>query len=197
MIGIKKDPRILPSRGSSPLSPLYVVRGTRSSNRQGDGREIRRIEQYWPKSRIIGRGNRWDLSELHCTISSQILTQALSSPALYPHELCLCLVMSLTLTCIGFYTVSTTSSNQLILGPFHGKPACQTIAFGRGVCGTAAAEKRIIRVHDVKNFPGHIACDGESISEIVVPITSEGNVSSISVHLRIALAYCGEACCHH
>lgn len=57
-----------------------------------------------------------------------------------------------------------------MLGPFHGKPACQTIAFGRGVCGVAANEQRTVRVDDVRKFPGHIACDDGSRSEIVVPI---------------------------
>ena len=78
----------------------------------------------------------------------------------------------------GFYTLDPTSKakDRLILGPFHGRPACQTIAFGRGVCGTAAAEEKVVRVHDVREFPGHIACDGESRSEIVVPITVDGKV---------------------
>jgi len=58
----------------------------------------------------------------------------------------------------------------LILGPFHGKVACQTIGFGRGVCGTAAATRETQLVPDVEKFPGHIACDGASQSEIVVPI---------------------------
>ncbi|KAK4248788.1 GAF domain-like protein [Corynascus novoguineensis] len=74
----------------------------------------------------------------------------------------------------GFYTLDQTSPPsrpQLILGPFQGKVACQTIAFGRGVCGTAAAEARTQLVADVDAFPGHIACDGDSRSEIVVPIS--------------------------
>jgi len=62
---------------------------------------------------------------------------------------------------------------QLILGPFQGKVACQTILFGRGVCGTAAATQKTQLVHDVDEFPGHIACDGASRSEIVVPILVE------------------------
>ena len=74
--------------------------------------------------------------------------------------------------CSGFYTIDATSATpQLILGPFHGKPACQTIAFGRGVCGTAASSQASQLVADVEAFPGHIACDAESRSEVVVPIT--------------------------
>ena len=78
----------------------------------------------------------------------------------------------------GFYTVDPLHPSQLILGPFQGKVACQTIAFGRGVCGTAAAKKKNIRVRDVEEFPGHIGCDGESKSEIVVPVLFDGQVSS-------------------
>lgn len=76
----------------------------------------------------------------------------------------------------GFYVLDATSPPahpSLILGPFHGKVACQTIAFGRGVCGTAAASRETQLVADVDAFPGHIACDGDSRSEIVVPITVE------------------------
>ena len=78
----------------------------------------------------------------------------------------------------GFYVLDTsnTSRDQLILGPFQGKVACQTIAFGRGVCGTAAAKVQTQLVPDVEAFPGHIACDGESRSEIVVPVVREGKV---------------------
>lgn len=67
----------------------------------------------------------------------------------------------------GFYLFK---ENQLILGPFQGKPACIRIAMGRGVCGTAAQKREAIMVQDVHQFPGHIACDGASASEIVVPI---------------------------
>ena len=78
----------------------------------------------------------------------------------------------------GFYVLDTSNTNrdQLILGPFQGKVACQTIAFGRGVCGTAAAKAETQLVPDVDAFPGHIACDGESRSEIVVPVVREGKV---------------------
>ncbi|CAK7204089.1 hypothetical protein SEUCBS139899_006842 [Sporothrix eucalyptigena] len=78
----------------------------------------------------------------------------------------------------GFYMADRKEG--LILGPFHGKVACQTIALGRGVCGTAAASKKTVRVEDVNQFPGHIACDSASRSEIVVPIvTDEGKLVAI------------------
>ncbi|KAG6054653.1 hypothetical protein E4U16_006486 [Claviceps sp. LM84 group G4] len=74
----------------------------------------------------------------------------------------------------GFYVLDPSSTKpQLILGPFQGKVACQTIAFGRGVCGAAAASQQTQLVADVDKFPGHIACDSDSKSEIVVPILVE------------------------
>lgn len=73
----------------------------------------------------------------------------------------------------GFYVADPKDPSQLILGPFQGKVACQTIKIGRGVCGTAAGTKLTQLVPDVEKFPGHIACDGETKSEIVVPIVDE------------------------
>ncbi len=67
----------------------------------------------------------------------------------------------------GFYFLK---DGELVLGPFQGKPACVRIALGRGVCGTAAARRETLVVADVHAFPGHIACDGASNSEIVVPL---------------------------
>jgi L-methionine (R)-S-oxide reductase len=67
----------------------------------------------------------------------------------------------------GFYLYK---SGELVLGPFQGKPACVRIAIGKGVCGTAAARRATVVVEDVHAFPGHIACDSASNSEIVVPL---------------------------
>ena len=69
----------------------------------------------------------------------------------------------------GFYLVEPRSGD-LVLGPFQGKPACVRIPVGRGVCGTAAARRETVLVRDVHDFPGHIACDAASNSEVVVPI---------------------------
>jgi L-methionine (R)-S-oxide reductase len=69
----------------------------------------------------------------------------------------------------GFYFLK---DGELVVGPFQGKPACVRIALGRGVCGTAAAERRTVLVPDVEAFPGHIACDAASRSEIVIPLVS-------------------------
>ena len=70
----------------------------------------------------------------------------------------------------GFYWMS---AGGLVLGPFQGKPACVRIALGKGVCGTAASERKTIVVPDVNEFPGHIACDSASRSEIVVPLMKD------------------------
>ncbi|MCC3374608.1 GAF domain-containing protein [Cohnella sp. REN36] len=70
---------------------------------------------------------------------------------------------------VGFYLLE---GGELVLGPFQGLPACVRIPLGRGVCGTSAARGETIRVPDVHQFPGHIACDAASQSEIVVPLRS-------------------------
>jgi L-methionine (R)-S-oxide reductase len=71
----------------------------------------------------------------------------------------------------GFYLLK---EGELVVGPFQGKPACVRIALGKGVCGTAAAKRETIVVPDVEAFPGHIACDSASRSEIVVPLLKSG-----------------------
>ena len=77
----------------------------------------------------------------------------------------------------GFYWLK---DGGLVLGPFQGKPACVRIALGRGVCGTAAQSRRTVVVPDVHAFPGHIACDSASESEIVVPVTSrDGRLAGV------------------
>ena len=75
----------------------------------------------------------------------------------------------------GFYFLK---GRELVLGPFQGKPACVRIALGAGVCG-AAAEGRTVLVPDVHRFPGHIACDGASNSELVVPLHADGGVVGV------------------
>lgn len=76
----------------------------------------------------------------------------------------------------GFYLMR---EGALVLGPFQGKPACIRIALGKGVCGTAAGTGRTQRVENVHEFPGHIACDCASNSEIVVPICHAGQVVAV------------------
>ena len=70
----------------------------------------------------------------------------------------------------GFYVVDPAKGDELVVGPYQGTLGCLRIAFGRGVCGTAAVERRTVIVPDVDAFPGHIACDSRSRSEIVVPV---------------------------
>ena len=76
----------------------------------------------------------------------------------------------------GFYRAI---GNDLVLGPFVGRPACIRIAFGAGVCGTAAASGKTQLVEDVHAFPGHIACDAASRSELVVPVLRDGAVVAV------------------
>lgn len=76
----------------------------------------------------------------------------------------------------GFYL---TEGETLVLGPFQGKTACVEIPFGKGVCGTAAVSRQTVRVENVHEFPGHIACDCASNSEIVVPIVVGGAVVGV------------------
>ncbi|PSV19321.1 Free methionine-(R)-sulfoxide reductase [Photobacterium leiognathi subsp. mandapamensis] len=72
---------------------------------------------------------------------------------------------------VGFYLLK---DNELVLGPFQGKPACVRIPVGKGVCGTAVKDNKVQRVDDVHAFPGHIACDAVSQSEIVIPLNVRG-----------------------
>lgn len=76
----------------------------------------------------------------------------------------------------GFYFMK---GGELVLGPFQGKPACVRIAVGKGVCGTAVARRETMLVADVHAFPGHIACDSASNSELVVPLIKAGEVKGV------------------
>ncbi|GAA4755266.1 GAF domain-containing protein [Sphingomonas daechungensis] len=76
----------------------------------------------------------------------------------------------------GFYR---NVDGELVLGPFQGRPACIRIPFGTGVCGAAAASHEVQRVDDVHAFPGHIACDAASASELVVPIVRDGKLIAV------------------
>ena len=76
----------------------------------------------------------------------------------------------------GFYR---NVDGELVLGPFQGRPACIRIKFGEGVCGTAAATQQVQRIDDVHAFPGHIACDSASNSELVLPIVRDGELIAV------------------
>ncbi len=80
----------------------------------------------------------------------------------------------------GFYVIDPEKPEELVVGPYQGTLGCLRIAFGKGVCGTAAAERKTQIVDDVHAFPGHIACDSRSNSEIVVPVTdAEGRLIGV------------------
>lgn len=76
----------------------------------------------------------------------------------------------------GFYLMDRGS---LVVGPFQGKTACIRIEIGKGVCGTAVQQQKVVRVADVHAFPGHIACDASSRSEIVLPIWNKGRIAGV------------------
>lgn len=90
----------------------------------------------------------------------------------------------------GFYLLQR---DTLVLGPFQGKPACTRIPLGRGVCGTAAVRRETVIVPDVHAFPGHIACDSASRSEIVVPLIRDGELLGVLDLDSPQLARFGEA----
>lgn len=77
---------------------------------------------------------------------------------------------------VGFYLLE---ENQLVLGPFQGLPACVRIPLGKGVCGTSAERMETLLVKDVSQFPGHIACDAASKSEIVIPLLKDGTLIGV------------------
>lgn len=91
---------------------------------------------------------------------------------------------------VGFYLLK---NNKLYLGPFQGKIACTVIEIGKGVCGTSAEKKETIIVEDVNKFPGHIACDSASRSEIVVPLIYENKILGVldlDSYLLAAFNFC-------
>lgn len=95
---------------------------------------------------------------------------------------CLANIMAALKSEMGFYWVGCyfVKDNELVLGPFQGAVACSRIAFGKGVCGTAWKEQRVIIVDDVDKFPGHIVCNAASKSEIVLPAFNKaGNVALV------------------
>ncbi|MET0519365.1 MAG: GAF domain-containing protein [Burkholderiaceae bacterium] len=79
----------------------------------------------------------------------------------------------------GFYMVNASNDRELVLGPFQGKVACVRIAFERGVCGACARTQQLQLVEDVHAFPGHIACDSASRSELVLPVVADGRLRAV------------------
>jgi len=118
-------------------------------------------------------------SELYRDLASQLtgLLEGESDPiANAANTSALLFQMLPQLNWAGFYLMR---GEELVLGPFQGKPACVRIPVGRGVCGAAVARKQSVLVEDVHSFPGHIACDADSRSELVVPLIREGKVLGV------------------
>lgn len=91
---------------------------------------------------------------------------------------------------VGFYRIK---NGELLLGPFQGKPACVHIALGKGVCGTAVQQDATQIISDVHRFPGHIACDCESVSELVIPLRSEGKIVGVlDIDSPVSNRFCSE-----
>jgi L-methionine (R)-S-oxide reductase len=111
---------------------------------------------------------RW--AELHEQVQAVVAGER-SSTARFATAACMIKhAMGPRFSWVGFYVVDPESPRELVVGPYQGTLGCLRIAFGRGVCGTAAAEDRTLLVPDVHAFPGHIACDAASRSELVVPV---------------------------
>jgi L-methionine (R)-S-oxide reductase len=80
---------------------------------------------------------------------------------------------------VGFYFIDENNKSELVLGPFQGKVACTRLRIGKGVCGTSVERKKTLVVEDVSKFSGHIACDTESKSEIVIPVIKNEKVEAV------------------
>ncbi|MCH3925819.1 MAG: GAF domain-containing protein [Atopobiaceae bacterium] len=112
-------------------------------------------------------------------LREQIISIAEADPAWYCFLPNASALIYEELDCVSWAGFYLMKAGQLVLGPFQGKVACVHIPLGKGVCGTAAAEDAIQVVPDVHLFPGHIACDSDSQSEIVVPIHSKGKLVGV------------------
>ncbi|WP_431027532.1 GAF domain-containing protein [Lysinibacillus sp. LZ02] len=119
------------------------------------------------------------IQEQYITLSKQLdalLTDECDQIANLSNASALLNVFLSDINWVGFYLMK---ENELVLGPFQGLPACVRIPVGRGVCGTAVAQKETVVVADVHAFPGHIACDAASNSEIVIPLIKEDAVIGV------------------
>ena len=112
---------------------------------------------------------------LYQSINSQVVALIEDEPNLIANLANVSALLNLSLddiNWVGFYLLE--NEDTLVLGPFQGNPACVRIAVGKGVCGTAFEQKSTLRVEDVHQFEGHIACDAASNSEIVIPLVKDG-----------------------
>jgi GAF domain-containing protein len=118
-------------------------------------------------------------SELYATLAEQALALVDGEPDLIANLANVASLVYHTLPEVNWAGFYLLKDGELVLGPFQGKPACIRIAMGKGVCGTAAARRHSVVVGDVDAFDGHIACDGASRSEIVVPIVLDGTLLGV------------------
>ncbi|HET6565133.1 MAG TPA: GAF domain-containing protein [Xanthomonadales bacterium] len=122
------------------------------------------MEEQWKTASTLAAQARGLLS-----VDSDVIANAANLSALLFMEL-------ERINWVGFYFLQ---GEELLLGPFQGKPACVRIAVGRGVCGTAAQSRQTQRVADVEQFSGHIACDSASRSELVIPLLKNGELLGV------------------
>ncbi|KAI7868309.1 GAF domain-like protein [Spinellus fusiger] len=131
---------------------------------------ITQDQTYWVKSSVTTEQTTNTAKVTNLSNVSSLLYHGLSS---LPH------FQEKPINWAGFYVTDPRDSTRLVLGPFQGKVACTMIPFGKGVCGTAASTQTLQLVKDVHAFPGHIACDSASNSEIVVPIIKDKRVLGV------------------
>ena len=115
----------------------------------------------------------------YCELADQLAALLADEPDLIANTANMAALVYHGLTELNWAGFYFTRAGELVLGPFQGKPACVRIPWGQGVCGTAASRASTIVVPDVDAFPGHIACDAASRSELVVPLVSGGRVVGV------------------
>jgi GAF domain-containing protein len=118
-------------------------------------------------------------SELYHLLQEQLKALLENEPYVIPNLSNASALLNIALQDINWVGFYLMQNNELLLGPFQGKPACIHIPIGKGVCGTAVSQEKTQLVPDVHAFPGHIACDSASRSEIVVPIRVNGRVLGV------------------
>lgn len=118
-------------------------------------------------------------SEMYHLLLEQLKAMLEGEPHVLPNLSNASAILNLALRDINWVGFYLMKEGELLLGPFQGKPACIHIPVGKGVCGTAVAEARTQLVRDVHEFPGHIACDSASRSEIVIPLQWEGTIVGV------------------
>jgi len=135
-------------------------------------------ESFDPRSLAADPTTRWD--ELHQQVRAVVRGESSRTARYATAASMLRQAMGPRFFWVGFYVVDPERPDELVVGPYQGTLGCLRIPFGRGVCGMAAAERRTVVVPDVLAFPGHIACDVASRSEIVVPVNApDGSLAAV------------------